>query len=364
MAMFALEVPEVRRLPLLRTSALKTWMTCPRRYKFEHVEGYMRVEEAHALRFGTLWHLLMEGYLGAVQYGTDPLLALVRLDGENVDPWDLAKLRPLFLGYVARWWDEDRETLNVLSIEREYEHDLVNPDTGHPSRTYRFGGRLDAEVSIGGRLLVMEHKTSSDDIAPGSDYWRQKRIDAQASNYLAATGAEGNLYDVVKKLGLQPYKATPIESRKYTVPKDKACPECKKKGAGPAPHEVDIGEGVLVACSGGRVVTDPGGRLYANLRERDETVAEFEERCSVDIRDEPESYFVRGEVVRTADELAEAQRDRWDLGRQVAEGVRLNRFPRNTTACFPLAGSPCPFASVCAGEASLDSPMFTKKEGF
>lgn len=324
MAMLALEVPEVRRLPLLRTSALKTWMTCPRRYRFEHVEGYMRVEEAHALRFGTLWHLLMEGYLGAVQYGTDPLLALARLDGENVDPWDLAKLRPLFLGYVARWWDEDRETLNVLSIEREYEHDLVNPDTGHPSRTYRFGGRLDAEVSIGGRLLVMEHKTSSDDIAPGSDYWRQKRIDAQASNYLAATGAEGNLYDVVKKPTIRPLKATPVESRKYT--KD--------------------------------------GKLYAAQRELDETPEEYEIRWGAQIAEKPDAFYQRGEVVRTADELAEAQRDRWDLGRQVAEGVRLNRFPRNTTACFPLAGSPCPFASVCAGEASLDSPMFTKKEGF
>lgn len=324
MAMLALEVPEVRRLPLLRTSALKTWMTCPRRYRFEHVEGYMRVEEAHALRFGTLWHLLMEGYLGAVQYGTDPLEALARLDGENVDPWDLAKLRPLYLGYVARWWDEDRAGLNVLSIEREYEHDLVNPDTGHPSRTYRFGGRLDAEVSIGGRLLVMEHKTSSDDIAPGSDYWRQKRIDAQASNYLAATGAEGNLYDVVKKPTIRQLKATPVESRKYTKE----------------------------------------GKLYAAQRELDETPEEYEIRWGAQIAEKPDAFYQRGEVVRTADELAEAQRDRWDLGRQVAEGVRLNRFPRNTTACFPLAGSPCPFASVCAGEASLDSPQFTKKEGF
>lgn len=324
MAMLALEVPEVRRLPLLRTSALKTWMTCPRRYRFEHVEGYMRVEEAHALRFGTLWHLLMEGYLGAVQCGTDPLEALARLDGENVDPWDLAKLRPLYLGYVARWWDEDRAGLNVLSIEREYEHDLVNPDTGHPSRTYRFGGRLDAEVSIGGRLLVMEHKTSSDDIAPGSDYWRQKRIDAQASNYLAATGAEGNLYDVVKKPTIRQLKATPVESRKYTKE----------------------------------------GKLYAAQRELDETPEEYEIRWGAQIAEKPDAFYQRGEVVRTADELAEAQRDRWDLGRQVAEGVRLNRFPRNTTACFPLAGSPCPFASVCAGEASLDSPQFTKKEGF
>lgn len=324
MAMLALEVPEARRLPLLRTSALKTWMTCPRRYRFEHVEGYMRAEEAHALRFGTLWHLLMEGYLGAVQYGTDPLEALARLDGENVDPWDLAKLRPLYLGYVARWHDEDRETLNVIAIEREYTHDLINPDTGHPSRTYRFGGRLDAEVSIGGRLLVMEHKTSSDDIAPGSDYWRQKRIDAQASNYLAATGAEGNLYDVVKKPTIRPLKATPVESRKHT--KD--------------------------------------GKLYAAQREQDETTEEYEIRWGAQIAEKPDAFYVRGEVVRTADELAEAQRDRWDLGRQVAEGVRLNRFPRNTTACFPLAGSPCPFASVCAGEASLDSPQFTKKEGF
>lgn len=322
--MGAAEKLEPVRLPLLRTSAAKVWMTCPRRYRFEHVEGYIKVEEAHALRFGTLWHLLMEEYLRAVQYGTEPLDALARLDGENVDPWDLAKLRPLYLGYVARWWDEDRATLNVISIEREYEHALINPATKHASQTFRCGGRLDAEVSIGGRLLVMEHKTSSDDIAPGSDYWRQKRIDAQASNYLEATGAEGNLYDVVKKPTIRPLKATPVESRKYTKE----------------------------------------GKLYAAQRELDETPEEYAARFAAQIAESPTAFYQRGEVVRTRDELDEAAQDRWDLGRQIADGIRLNRFPRNTSACFPLAGAPCPFASVCAGEATLDSPQFTKKEGF
>lgn len=358
------ESSEKRHLDVLRTSPIKTWMSCPRKWFFEYLQGYVPVEEALALFLGTVWHKAMEVYLAAIRDGGNVLEGLQTIEDAKLDPVDLARLRPLFVGYCARWEAEDRATMTVLSIEREFQTPLENPATGAASKTWVFAGRLDAEVQIDGRHLVLEHKTSGEDISPGSDYWRQKRLDAQASNYLAATGAIGNLYDVAKKPRLEQRRATPLEQREYTKPKDKACPDCKKKGAAPGPHEVEIGDGKTALCHEGRVVTDPGGRLYANMRAEDETIEELETRVAKAIAEAPEDFYQRAVVVRTQDELREAAQDRWDNGRAIADARRLNRFPRNTSSCFPFKGR-CPFVDVCVGEAELSDPSrFAKKEGF
>ena len=358
-------VPEGKRhLAVLRTSPIKTWMTCPKLYEFEHVKGYTPVEEAKALRLGTVWHLAMEAYLAGIRDGTAVLDGVAVIEAAGLDWVDLARLRPLFVGYCARWESEDRASMEVLSIEREFEHELLNPETGHASKTWIFQGRLDGEVRIDAYHLVLEHKTSSEDISPGSDYWRQKRLDSQASNYLAATGAVGNLYDVARKPSFLPRTATPVEQREYTKPKDKQCPECKKKNAAPGPHEIDIGEGKTALCADGRVVTDPGGRLYANMREFDETPEEYEARVVEAIAADPATFYQRATVVRTADELREAAQDRWDNGRAIADAKRLGRFPRNTSACFAL-GRRCAFVDVCVGETDVTNTLrFAKKEGF
>lgn len=203
--------------------------------------------------------------------------------------------------------------------------------------------------------LVVEHKTTSADITPGSPYWRRLALDAQVSLYLG--GAGSLLYDVIKKPSLRPLRATPVEARRYTQAKSKACPECKRKNATPAPHTVDG-----LTCSEERIITDPGGKLYADQRDADETPDAYEARLLADIAQHPDAYYQRGTVVRTEEEAQEAGRDVWMTARMIRESRYLGAWPRNPSACDAY-GRTCDYWPVCSGTASIDDDVLYRDAG-
>ncbi len=221
----------------------------------------------------------------------------------TTDPFDLARAEAMLRGYDARWGEERYE---VLAVEAEFRVPLINPETSAASRTWQRGGKIDAIVrDPPGRVLVVEHKTASEDITPGSPYWRKLRMDGQVSGYFLGADAlgfkaEACLYDVLGKPGLRPYQ--------------------------------------------------PGKK-----RAVAETPEEFRDRCIEAIVTEPDAYFRRGEVVRLEAEAEEALFDDWQTAQQMREAHRLGRFPRNPDACMKW-GRPCDFFDVCAGEASIEDP--------
>lgn len=213
------------------------------------------------------------------------------------------------------------------------------------------------------RVFNIEHKSTALEIGPGSSYWKRLVIDSQISTYQTGTrslGFEpaGTLYDVVRKVRLIPQLATPEDKREYTKMSDRGCKECKKKAPAPLPHFETVGkdeEARQVACVDGRIVTDPGGKLYANMRDRDETLDEYRARVQADIGANPEKYFQRGVVLRLEQEEIDAAADSWELGKQIRESQLENRWPRNPEACEAF-GSFCSYWDVCTGAASIDDP--------
>ncbi len=181
---------------------------------------------------------------------------------------------------------------------------------------------------------MVEHKTSSEDIRPGSEYWRRLRMDGQVSVYYEGATSLGYtvggcLYDVIGKPGIRPLSATPMEKRKYTKP----------------------------------TKAEPVSRLYAGQREHDETPEEFRDRLLIAVAEDPEGYYQRGEVVRLEAEREEALFDIWQIGQQIREASLAKRAPRNPDACKNY-GRTCPFFDVCTGQASLDDPkLFRISEG-
>jgi hypothetical protein len=246
----------------------------------------------------------------------------------EIDPYELARATAMIFGYDCRW-SADADLYEVLGVECEFYTALVNPSTGAPSRTWRLGGKLDAAVreKATGREGVVEHKTSGEDITPGSEYWKRLRLDGQVSVYFEGARALGLdpqfcLYDVLLKPKLRPYKATALEDRKF-----------KKDGT-----------------------------LYANQRERDETPEEYRDRLVEAIAEAPTSYFARGEVVRLESEMDDALFDVWQIGQQMREAERAGRYPRNPDACVRF-GRTCSYFGVCTGEASLTDPaLFRRSE--
>jgi hypothetical protein len=312
---------------ILTNSRLKTARSCQREHLFRYELGYRPVEDAHALRFGSLVHLGLEALFLAVMAGLpvqawlEAALAAVQAEA---DLFDRVKAEEILRGYFYRWKDEPYE---VLAVEAKFELPLINPATGAPSRTWRLSGKLDLVVRDlrDGLVRIMEHKTSSEDVTPGSIYWKRLRMDGQVSVYYdgaASLGHEvtGCVYDVLAKPGIRPLKATPQGSRKYKA----------------------------------------NGELYANQREQDETPEEFRIRLVEAISENPAAYYQRGDVVRLESEMEEARFDSWQTAQQIQEALRLGRSPRNPDACVRF-GRTCPFFAVCAGDAQLeDESLFPR----
>ena len=176
-------------------------------------------------------------------------------------------------------------------------------------------------------ILVVEHKTSSEDVSQGSVYWQKLQLDAQVSNYIVGARSlgyepDGVLYDVLRKPDIEPLKATPIADRKYTKPTKK----------------------------------DPESRLYANQRDRDETPDEYYDRCIATIAKDPDKYLQRGIVVRLSSEEADAAYDMWHTGEAIQASRAANRWPRNVDACANFHRL-CDYWIVCTGQTEIEDPL-------
>lgn len=328
---------------LMTASRARDARACRRRHYLKYSLGYRPVEDAHELRFGTLAHAGLEAWFLAAKEGLpqDAWLdaALRAVTEREADAVDLARVQVMLTAYHLRWKDEPYE---VLGVEVPFEGPLINPATGRASQNWKLAGKLDALVRDrrDGRVLVVEHKTSKEDVSPGSDYWRRLRLDGQVSIYfeggrILGHDIAGCLYDVLSKPG-HDLKAVPLLD--------------------------EHGNKIVLDAQGERVRTAQGKWRQTGdtaqgyvLQTRPETVEEYRERVAGVVAEAPERWCSRGEVVRLEDEMHGALTDVWQLAQQLREEELAQRWPRNPDACFP-PGRTCPYWSACAGEASLDDP--------
>jgi hypothetical protein len=132
-------------LELLTQSSLRTYRSCPRKY-FYRYELQLRPlrAEAEPLRAGKSVHAALESWSKS---GGDLELALTCLDKE--DPYKYAKEAAMVTGYHARW----EKPTGVIAVEKEWQMELVNPETGAASRTFRLGGKMDGVVEVGSEAV-------------------------------------------------------------------------------------------------------------------------------------------------------------------------------------------------------------------
>ena len=337
---------------LLTHSRLATSRRCKREHHIKYELGYRPVHDAEELFFGALLHLALEAWWLAVKDGTWVAEGLNRamaaLLSVRCDPFDLAKARAMVMGYDARW-SAEAAYYEVLAVEVRFETDVVNPETGHASKTWRLGGKIDVVVRDrrDGKVKFIEHKTSSEDVSLGSPYWRRLLMDGQVSIYFDGTKALGwepdaCIYDVLAKPQLRPSTTVPVLD--------------------------ELGRKIVLDANGDRVYTAPAKpRQTADkergfvLQVRDETPDEYFERCGTDIAENVNHYYSRGEVVRLEQELADARFDIWAQGRELRENELAGRAQRNPEACRRNGNALCPYFSVCTGQASLDDPALFRR---
>jgi hypothetical protein len=229
----------------------------------------------------------------------------------------------------------------------------------------------------------MEHKTHSDSIGIADVYWQNLSLDNQISQYVVGTESmfpgitvDEVVYDVLRKTLMRPARATPEADRKYTQPKYKACPECKKKKpAGTVPHifidgalKTDsepissfvISDGRVESCEPDpedatkrRIVTDPGGRLYANMRLVDETPEEYEARVwAEDIEPDLLATFRVQVVPRMESQVVQHLQSAWSLGQMMRADETEGWAVKNPNACHRFGT--CPYWAVCTNQTTLE----------
>ncbi|HQL54111.1 MAG TPA: PD-(D/E)XK nuclease family protein [Phycisphaerae bacterium] len=288
----------------LTHSRCACFRACPRKHYLRYELGLQPEESSLALRIGSAHHAALE----AVDKGQDPAAAI---EAAVSDPYDLALVAAMHEAHRRRYTDAQ---LEVVATEMEFNLSLRNPKTGAPTPVWRFCGKIDRIVRLpDGRVALMEYKTTSQDFAPGANYWLKLHLDQQLSLYVIAARQMGYpvetvLYDVTRRPALRPLKATPEESRKYT--KD--------------------------------------GRLYANQRDQDETPEEFAGRVAADIAERPDHYFARIEIARLDQDLDDCAAELWQQQLAIREAQRTRRWYRNPSACFgPNGNGGCEYLPIC-----------------
>ncbi len=235
--------------------------------------------------------------------------------GESPDLSDLPPEERAICKAYPVWWRH--HTLRVKRIDIPFQVEIGG---------ILYVGEMDGDGEDKGEEVIVELKTTSDDVSVGSSYWpRIVEMDPQVTTYLMAARAQGRnlrrvVWDVIRKTTLERFTATPPDKRKYTKP----------------------------------TKVDPVSRLYANQHDHDETDDEFELRVLEDIAEKPEKYFQRRDIVRYESEHKAHLRDIAGVVRLMQFVEQMSETPRNLNACWKW-GRPCGFLPVCREEDRIDN---------
>lgn len=347
---------------LYTSSRLRVLRACPRQHHYRYTLG-LQTEANDIMRFGTVGHSALEAWYRVWMdefSSNDERLpeALAAIAASSLSPFDKIKLSVLVTAYHHRWGSEDWE---ILAVEVEFRYMLGD---------HTIAGKIDAIIRNrkDGRVYVVEHKTTGSDASAGSPYWERLAIDSQVSIYIDGAGmlgydVAGCIYDVLKRPAHERKLMTPDESRKYTA--GKGCRACGGSAGGR--QGIVQGRGhTIVSMPDGSVRQPPcadcnstgwrldadgnpqAPRLYAHLRDADETADEFEARLVEAIAEDPDSFLMRGIVVRLDHELPAMRQDTLDA-------IAIEHMThRNPDACV-RGQQMCGYFALCSGAASVDS---------
>lgn len=319
--------------------------TCLRKHQLAYVHGIRRIGQAKPLRMGSVVHEALDR---AAKTDKDEAIhdavAWYRKnapsDADDLYAWrvEAETVAVLLSGYFWRWQEQMFE---VVASEITVEAPIINPETGHPMRTFSSAGKIDKIWKLpDGRLAVGEHKTTGDDIAPDSDYWQRLRIDNQISGYLDWAQFMGFpvqtvIYDVIRKPSIRPKKVPVLDENGHKVVHDR--------------------EGQRVYLANGKPRQSASEKDGWTLYTKPETPEQFGERLRLDIGERPDFYYARREIPRVAADMEEARFDVWQTAKLIADCDRYDRWPRNTRACLTMGR--CAYFTLCTNGFIVGDPL-------
>lgn len=268
--------------PIVSHSELACYRACPRKHHYAYRERLAPLVPAEALTKGTDVHKALS----------------------------------------ASWLSNGRATLLTPDVVtsalvagyRQYYSPIVPANATNLRTSVAFRVELETCILVGecdavytdvaGRTVVVEHKTTSSGIEPGSSYWAEKVVsNPQVAAYLLAFPGAFVLWDALRK------------------------PAFRKLREGKPNEETDDG---------------------------------FYWRTLDAISKEPERYYQRANIFRTPEELDEARQDIETWANRAKYELRTT--PRNPDSCFSF-GRRCEYFDLCwHGVAPDEDKSLVRKE--
>ena len=347
-----------RNLPILRDgeqlllthSEMQCFRDCQRRWAYRYLMKRAARRVAHALWFGTAVHGCLEHYWEArkvskAQTGDESHLnAGLAAIPKDSNEYDAVRIRVMLSAYAAMW---NPHKATVLHTELPFNLPLLHPETREPHPVFRRAGKIDLVLGFRDGSILVEHKTSSQDVGEGSTYRQRLLIDEQLSHYTAALDfmrlpVRKIVYDVLLKPDVKPLLATPEEKLHWVQPKAPKKP--RKKAAEP----------VEAAPDPTAEQPTQGPRLKKGQRLEDESMESFGARLLAKWMEAPEKYIFQIPVERLHAERREWSYEVWDQAELMRFAAQNGHFPKNSRACQSHYGSHCDYLPVCEGTARID----------
>lgn len=308
---------------LLTNARMSCARTCLRKHEIRYELGLRPATDDAPRRIGSAFHAAME----AETRGQDPYAAVCSF---GLDPYDEEVVLRLVVGHRWRWQDDG---LAAVAAEVPFELPIRNPETGAETPIWRRAGKIDGIGRLAdGRLALVEYKTTSEDIAPGSEYWTRIRIDQQNIGYFIAARELGFdvqtiVYDVVRKPTLQPRSVPLVDEEGTKIVLDGAGQRVRTKDGKKWRESGDTAAGYV-------------------LQTRPETRDEFGERIRADMAERPDFYFARMEIPRLERDLELFRQELWMQQLSLRAAQRSGHWFRNPGACRGFFGA-CEFLGIC-----------------
>ncbi|MDE2100108.1 MAG: PD-(D/E)XK nuclease family protein [Patescibacteria group bacterium] len=355
---------------ILTASRMNCAMTCLRKHFWIFEVGLQRIEIARALRIGSAWARAMEARWNGSSY--EEALVQAIPEGIDLEPYDTHTVSALLAAYYDYFGQV--ETCGKIYPEVEFESPLEG--TGFICR-----GKIDGLGSMqDGQTALIESKTTSDSVAPESDFWLRLSFNLQVYNYIVEArklGWDVNrvYYDVTRKPVISPKKVYDLDSkgRKIVLDQNGTRIFATKTIKVPAKGKTKVSTTKTVVDETKPRQSEDKERGWT-LKSHIETPEEFSQRLYDDCRSRPEFYFCRREIPVIDQQLESFERQRLAIARLISSlrenengGILLDRihhpdevreafrdpeaWPRNVsehTCNF------CPFKSFCLLNVSID----------
>lgn len=327
---------------VLTASRMTCAMQCLRKHFWSYEIGLRKQQDSIALRVGSAWARAMEARWNGATF-EDALAAAVP-EGCGFNEYEMATISGLLAAYYDVYGQ--KENFGKLHPEVQFQSDLENGFTAE--------GKMDGLGSLqDGRSAIIESKTTSDSIAPDSDYWLRLSFNLQVHQYISEARKLGwdvacVYYDVTRKPMIQPKQVNDLDEEGRKIVIDSAgIRQFRKDGITP--------------IEGGS--TEKGWVIKTHI----ETPEEFCDRLYKDVLLRPDFYFCRREVPVIDQEVESFSRQRTAIAglivalreTEATEARDPEAWPRNVsehTCDF------CQFKTFCLQNLSVD--LNNPPEGF